>query len=352
MGCANRICVAAILIWTAATPFCAARAEGVAIQYSAEELIAKIIASERRIHDVELHFDNILVGRGNHIHRSYDWGYQGGKKYVAGKYFALAVPERNIPAWERETRRAFDGQRFYLFQERVNFRDGQAIKDGWGGNTGLDRGSLCLSPTSLLGYELSKDCRTFGELLRDTRQVSLAPRQSVIDGHRCSIVEAIGITYSKHRKFEYDVRAWIDTKRDFRPLKIEMYRSIGGKNRWKVVVARWNDIRLEKIDGIWLPVDGMVTGYFTKATAPPRRMTVAQFRRLSLKRQNEVAIFMQVPSESGSTRMKVSEGTVRINKGIDPNKFTIAILLCTLIRPAAPSCGDWPTSQFRLIRKR
>jgi len=313
-------------------------------KYTAQELIAKIIASEKKIHDVELHFDDILVGRGNHVYRSLDWGYQGGKKYSAGKVFNLGVPERNIPAWKNTERKAFDGEKFCSMSDKTNFRNGQVLKKGLVGAVGPDRDIFGnLYPTRLLGYELvkkrpvSRTTVTLGDLLSTARKVSVKPELENIDGHLCTVVEAIGVkdvaeissgSGVRYEDCTWEVRTWIDTGRDFRPLRIERYYgdkgplSVGGRNRWQVLSCRIEKIKLEKIDGVWFPVDGIATWFSTKTILPPDRMTEDEFRRLARKKQRSIGKFIQ-ESRTGPRRMRVYHDTVRINKGIDPGKFTI-----------------------------
>jgi hypothetical protein len=225
-------------------------------KYTAKELIAKIIASEKKMHDVELHFDDILVGRGNHIYRSFGWGYQDGKKYCAGKVFDLGLPERNIPPWENTERKTFDGEKFCSMSDKTNFPDGQVFKKGLCGRIGPDLDIFGnLYPNRLLGYELVKKHPvnrtnvTLGELLSTARRVSLRPKAEKVDGHSCLVVEAIGakhvtvvgtVSGTKYEDSTLDIRVWIDTQRDFRPLRIETYigdqdpiHAMGKVGRWQ-----------------------------------------------------------------------------------------------------------------------
>lgn len=345
MGCAKRVCVAAILIWAAATPFCAGRAEGVAKRYSAEELIAEIIASERRIHDVELHFDDILVGRGNHVYRSLDWGYEGGKMYLAGIVSTRSVPERNIPAHESKKISAWDGRKRHRLSEEFSFRDGRAFSAGWWGSIGpeIDDSFDHLFPTRLLGYDLVSKCSidsvTLGGLLSTARRVSLRPKVEKIDGHLCTVVEAIGARYinrmsgasgTKYYDATMDVRVRIDTQRDFRPLRIETYYGdkgplhvFGRIRRWQGPMQIIQDIKLEKINDVWFPVDGTLTFFKHEVVSSLDRMTAGQFRRLPLRKRRELSKYVFEPMPSKSRRVRVHRDTVRINSGIDPKKFTI-----------------------------
>ncbi len=195
--------------------------------------------------------------------------------------------------------------------------------------TKYDRGRICPfkwdhfivpRPTTILGHDISKGRRSFGEILRGAPIVSVREKLGVIDGPSCRVLEAIGVV---DRRRTFDVRVWIDTERDFRPLRIERYHSIRGKNRWRVTSKVIENIRLKKIDGVWFPVDGMITSFSTKKRQRPRGMTATEYRSLTRAKHAEVSIYTQAPGPTGPVRVKVYGDTVRINKGIDPGKFTI-----------------------------
>jgi len=325
---------------------CSARtARRTAKRYSAKQLIAKIIASEKKIHDVELHYDDIIM-KDSFILSSFDWGCEGDKEYLEGKIFSRANPEQNRPAYEKKRRCAFDGEKCYLLNERVSWRNGQIRKQGLGGridSSKMDYITIWPKPTRFLGYGIVKSrpthrsTMTLGELLRTARKVSVKPELENIDGHLCTVVEAIGVkdvakissgAGVRYEDCTWEVRAWIDTGRDFRPLRIEKYYgdkgplSVGGRNRWQVLSCRIEKIKLEKIDGVWFPVDGIATWFSTKTILPPDRMTEDEFRRLARKKQRSIGKFIQ-ESRTGPKRMRVYHDTVRINKGIDPKKFTV-----------------------------
>jgi len=314
---AKRTILIAMLILAGLVPVCSARtARRTAKRYSAKELIAKIIASERKIRDVELHYDYIILNQNNRVYTTFDWGYEQGKEYYAGKVFEHPPLEMNIPPFVDNVKVAFDGDRIRRFQEKGALAD-------------YDRGRICPfkwdhfvypRPTALLGDDTSRGRRTFGEILRDAPKVLVREKPEVIDGRPCRVLEAFGIV---DRRSPYDVRVWIDTARDYRPLRIEKYRSIAGKNRWQVPTRVIEKIKLEKINGVWFPVEGETCGFFTKKVLPPVGMTEADIRRLPPGKWREVSTFVMKPGDTGTVRVKVNKDTVRINKGIDPGKFTI-----------------------------
>jgi hypothetical protein len=314
-------------------------------KYTTNDLVAEIIASEKRIRSVELHFDDIVV-KDNRVYSSLDWGYEGGKQYYAGKLFPPAVPERNIPAWQKEKKGVFDGEKFYSLGEKTNFWNGQVIKKGWAGSIGPDRDIFgFFKPTRLLGYEIVKKrpvnrtTVTLGELLRSAQQVSLRVDLEEIDGHLCIVAEAIGAKHVtwvgnasgvRYEDCTKDVRVWIDTQRDFRPLRIETYtgdqdplQAMGRIDQWQVLNGVIENTKLEKIDGIWFPTDGITTGFSPEMVLPRDKITEVELKRLSPDQRRELVRFTYKPSSPGPRRMRVYKDTVQINKGIDPKKFRI-----------------------------
>jgi hypothetical protein len=306
-------------------------------KYTAKELIAKIIESEKKIHDVELHFERINA-KDKRVLSSLDWGYERGKEYCAGILFASPEPARNIPAWDKKIRYVFDGERLYSLQEKVSFRNGQVLKEGWLGGIRPFSWSYFkrLQPTYWLGYMLFPGRCTLGEILRDAPSVTVRENPQVIEGHSCSVIEAVGIIYGH---LTADLRVWVDMKRDFRPLKFEKYKSLGGGNRWKVLIHSMDKIKLEKIDGIWFPIDGRAFWFYTKKIMPPKGMTVTEFRRIPIEKGEQLARYIQVPSKNSNSKARINKETIRINKGIDPKKFTIEF---------PPGCEMW--DDFRKVK--
>ncbi len=281
----------------------------------ADELIQKIMESERRIHDVELHYDYLIMKDGR-VRSSFDWGYEGGKEYYAGEVFQRALPNMDVLAHTVKTKVAFDGEKIRRFEhsELGDYSKGRICPYKPG------HFSPFLRPNDFLGHRIVLGLRTFGEILRDAPRVSVRPELEVIDGHPCQVLEVIGLV---DRVLNFDVRVWIDTERDFRPLRIEKYHGIGGQNRWQILACKMEKIKLEKIDGVWFPVDGTALWFYTKKILPPEGMTEADLRRLPEGKWKEVSKYIQVPNRVGPVRLRAYTDTVRINKGIDPGKFTI-----------------------------
>lgn len=316
------------------------------VKNTAKELIQKIIESEKKIHDFELHCESIMV-KSNHVDIILDFGLNGDKLYIAGKRFAIGEPERNFPAYETEFKSSFDGKKFFSMDERISFSNGQVIRKGLAGGISTDLYFVYLNPRHLLGWEIVKKHHnyltvTLGELLDTSEKVSLRPKLEDVDGHLCAVLEAVGAKTTEkvgnvsgdwHENATYDVRVWIDTERDFRPLRIETYygyqgpmsiqQAISRQKRWMIFRNIIDKIKLEKIDGLWFPVDGTFIYFQPAVILPPAGMTTDLFQNLPLERQVMTGKFEQKEAPSAQERLLIDLNTVRINRGIDPKKFAI-----------------------------
>lgn len=288
-----------------------------AVQVSAQELVAKIIESERRIEDIQLHMTCTIPAR-NLVFYEYDWGYDSGKEFYAG-FQNSTKPGRNEISRTTQITRAFDGQNEWSL--RVSSEDKQP-------RGAIFKPSFSLRSTmtfnTLLGFDAKERSRlSFGEAIAQAESISVRDKVEFIDGHPCYVIEAVNLVTDTSVNWAYDVRAWIDYQRDYRLLKFEKYRSISGKNRFKVVSRRVDNIKLIQVDGIWLPIEGSRTTFSTNDYGPPKGMTLAQFAALPMEEQKQVGVFKLTPM-APPRRLEVDVKSIRLNKGIPPERFTVA----------------------------
>jgi len=146
-----------------------------------------------------------------------------------------------------------------------------------------------MTPTSLLGFGVTCGVRqTFGEALQKAQKVVVLKEPQELDGHQCLVLEATGIEDIERT---LDARAWLDPSRDFRPLKVEIFYGASTNRkyeRFKKIFRKIYEIKLTQISGIWFPIEG--------------------------KRQTH---------DDAPRRIKVDLESVRINRGIPPEKFVI-----------------------------
>ena len=287
-------------------------------QLTAQDLIEKIAASEKKIKTMEVHLDDPLTDGSMY---SADWGYQDGKEYQWTVYEGYGV---NITTGKRVTtkstdrrKQAFDGEQLYILSHsspQPDQYDGSIRKANSGGGV--------ISPDVFLGYRVIMGVPTLSEALRSAEKITVREKPETIDGHRCVVIEAIGARGAEPHTTR-NLRVWIDPQRDFRPLRIERYRSVGGNNTWKIIETVIDGIDLKEFEGIWFPVGGRDNLYHELPPRPPGGMSEAVFRRLPYEKQLEIGIIETAPYENGARKPKFYEETLRINKGIDPTKFKL-----------------------------
>jgi beta-lactamase regulating signal transducer with metallopeptidase domain len=261
--------------------------------WTARELIEKIIESEKKIRSWEVRAEYTAY-TGFRVVR--DMGYEGrtGRKYDEGTEFSPArrekapPPYRNNPeygpdglaesvAYTSEYRSVFDGTRYYRLADDIcfPFREGKWLVEYTGkegsvrcGSRSVTGGSLC--PHDLLGNWVNglfrgREDDTLGEvLLRHIRHVRVREVPENINGHLCTVMEVLGIRDYVPEGISAvdDLHIWIDTERDFRPLRIETHRfreQYEGRvltGMRKELQSTLETTKLTKIDGIWFPTLG------------------------------------------------------------------------------------------------
>ncbi len=286
-----------------------------------ELLIDKIISSEKTIDNVQVNLKCFEPARDNKLFYHWDWGYNRGREFYSGTKFSLTDPDKlkalGLPDKTEDTN-AFDGEKQYHLRLQEGCFPSGSIR-------AFDPSSFrgIVTPTTLLGFDARELSRqTMGEALAGAGSVSIQKEREIIDGHPCHVIEAINIETDPVVKRSYDVRVWIDPERDYRPLRFEKYYGFGGNNRWKVLSRRVDNIKLEKIEDIWFPVEGTRTTYKKGTLTRPNQMAEDEWESLSDKQQYQVGIFSNEPM--GNTRLlKIDRDSIRINKGIPDQRFKI-----------------------------
>lgn len=299
------------LSWTAYNGMCRA-ADPSAMP--AEALLARIIAREEQLRDVQAHvkwyeFDD----DGEQLMYDYDWGYNQGREFTNGNWRAY---DRQPPIVV-EMIHAFDGEKLY------NFTHDESAPFATGGVYPLDPTifNATFSPKALLGYSAkSNGHETFGAILSQARTLRCLAGRESINGNDCVMLEAKQI---KDGEMTYDVRAWIDTDRGCLPLKIEKYRHAEGANEWKVIDQRFDNIELAQIDGTWFPVKGEANTFYIKDILPPEGMTKEQCAGFSDEEARDRLRFLTAPITK-KRRIVVAPDSVRLNQGIPIERFRVA----------------------------
>ena len=289
------------------------------VQVSAEELIAKIIESEKKIKDIRLQM-TCTIGALDRTFYEYDWGYEDTKEFLSG---TTNTKDSRTGAYRSvKVIRAFDGKREWLFRNdpKSSRPNGGITKP----NPNFSFSGGIMTFNTLLGFDAKELSRlSLGQAIAQAESVSVKEQVELIDGRPCYVIEAINLETDPSVHWAYDVRAWIDYQRDYRPLKFEKYRSIPGKNRFKVVSRRVDNIKLEQIDGVWLPIEGTRTTFSTNDIDPPEGMTAARFGTLPSEQRLQLGVFKLTPMVP-TRKLEIDVESIRLNKGISPEAFTIA----------------------------
>ena len=171
-----------------------ARAQG-ASSPSATDLIRAIRDSEGRIRDVQVHM-TCTVPAQCAVFYECDWGYDHGKEFIAGTFYARNGDDPNGEPRSTEVKIAFDGEAERVYRVQRVIRNGQ--------ETNAHSGRVCAlasddlkgheTPVTLLGHDVRYDGRqTLGEALAQTSAVSVRAALDPIDGHACYVLEALEV---------------------------------------------------------------------------------------------------------------------------------------------------------------
>jgi len=258
-------------------------AQSFASGYTAQELTQKIIESEEQIHDMQMDVvwhepetNNKLV--------TFKWGFENGKEFIEGNKWSGGDKDKPTTT----IKYAFDGDK------QRNFRHNTSETRTTGGVYGLTPTTFSVygTPKTLLGYSVKQNAQeTFGGILSGAEELNIKGSDE-IEGASCIVVEATGVEDGSNI---FDIRAWIDTERSFRPLKIEKYKRSEKDGRWKLLSQRIDNIKLKKIEGVWFPVSGERQFFRTNGTPRhPKR------------------------------KIDIDATTIKINQGISPDAFKIS----------------------------
>jgi beta-lactamase regulating signal transducer with metallopeptidase domain len=245
---------------------------------SAQDLLDKIIASEEKIDNIQLHITCTLPMKTTTITHESEWGYDQGKEFFQTRWNKTRNGS-NAVLEEKQSQNTFDGNALWSLQ----------ITPGWS----FSKGSISATDSSVFSGKMSFNtllgCDSlrplcFGESLAQAESAVLRDQVERVDGHPCYVVEAMASDHS------HKTLAWVDFERDYRILKLERYTD-QGDSLFAHLQMRLDRIKLKQIEGIWLPVQG-------ERSYPWNAQLKAQ-------------------------RLEVDIDSIKLNQGIPPEMFSI-----------------------------
>ena len=283
---------------------------------SPEVLISKIAENEQNIQNIALHL-NCTIGNDDWLFYEYDWGYDSGKEFYSGTSYSKDRLGQTSSTSETNT---YDGNLYYSYDERPDGKD--IYLSGSIQTYNFSFGVYYLFNT-LLGYN-STERMTLSDIMTAANQVTVKDKPEYIDAHPCHVVDLVKTYTSEPGNKIYNLRIWIDPERDYRPLKLEKYNDDNDPDHYiKQLRLRLDNIKLDMIDGIWVPVYGQ-RKLFRTELVPPADMTFTKFHLLSAKQQRDAAVYKTTfDAELKIRKLTIDPASIQLNKGIPAEYFSI-----------------------------
>ena len=296
-------------------------------QETRESLVLdRLLEAEARIESLQAHLSIELPERGFH-ESEMDWGYSLGREYLQGRrnYTKATTMEDNKIHLRVDKRTTFDGEKMYVFRRDVeateiaNVAPRGSIKALAGSNF-----YHLLSPNILMGFGAHEKGRlTLGQTIKQADSYSVNREMEEVQGHMCYVVRALGVERDPVvPEISYDVKVWLDAKRDMRPLRFDKCYSVEGKNRWKVINNRVDQIKLTKVNGIWLPIEGVRT-YYKRTLQAPEGMAREEFKKLSLSERRIKGTWIVQRNPATTRKVTIDPNTIKVNQEIPDSSFVI-----------------------------
>jgi hypothetical protein len=286
---------------------------GGSAMHSATELIAAVADFDKQIEDFEVH---LRIFMNEELGWDVDWGYDRGKEYWSGDFFGRLTGEAKLHL--QQTKWAFDGKKL---RSQVNYVEEKPLTVGRIQRLDIESFRSVANVKTLLGTDFRYEGRArLGQALLDCKNIRLREQGEMIDGHLCQVLEAVGGDHMTDGR-AFDIVVWIDPARQYRVLKYDKYVSYTGKMQWKELHQRVHDIKLELIDGIWFPIHGQ-SEFYSRDLKPVAPFKEADYEGLSWDQAVEKGLEVVYGKVHRHT-VEVDPATVRINRGVPPERFTI-----------------------------
>ena len=281
-----------------------------------DEIIENISKYEYGIQNISAKI-NVTIPETNDKFVEGEWGYSQGREYIKGTInLYLDYVDKKV---EHPFQDTFDGEIMSIY------RHDPLINNSTGRITTFESASFVGFPTlnTLLGHDVHSSGRlSMAEALKQAESVNINPKMSDINGHKCYVVEAIRIQKPVYSgDIPIDVRLWIDPERDYRILRLERYNSLEEPLRWKELTRRIDNIKLQKINDTWIPIEGEYYNY------KPQEVPISGYTEEDIK------------------KMKPEEAVYKIDYTLEP----LVPMRLIKIEPESVSFGkELPEDKFRI----
>ena len=194
-------------------------------------------------------FSGKMYGWGQHradCQRIYSQDYLWGDINTALMNLSKDTPQYNI--------RVNDGKKTYWHARRVG---DPSVKGRVGYNDARPRKAVFYlsADAPILGFFRIEE--RLDSVLRQANQIAVRPKTETIGGSECYVIDA----RTKYGKYSI----WLDPEHGYHPAKVETKATEGDEHAHERIVPKGlvklgylKNVRFEKIDGIWVPMEADV----------------------------------------------------------------------------------------------
>lgn len=294
----------------------------VAAPMTLEQVLEGIRANDAKIQSIEATYTVTLPDDGDReLMPNTLWGRQGNKEYIAS-HMIFHEPDSPIADEKGYTHRIeefrFDGCRMTTMG--TDYKTGK--------QSGLIRKpvghefDIRVNPWHFLGGCLTSRRSLLSEILGNN-----AWDTSVLEQNGAVVVLGGKLNLEPDNpadKMELSFKFWIDTAKGFRAIRLETYRELYGQ---KVLFMALTDIRVSRINDVWVPLEGTDAVYGFRKDVPSKARE--DLKGMTSSEAQKALNAMLRPNGVGLERMVVS--TMKVNEPIPEEKFHIAFKPGTMI---------------------
>lgn len=282
-------------------------------------ILISIDNSEKKMLDMQATVRWFYDSKGSFV--DYEWAYKNGMEYRETRDgYPINKDEGKEVTSTPINILSYNGEKQFSYSSTMD----RSIQRGGIYGLNLIPFEASLMPRVLLGYSLLD---TLADRLKKAETCSHLDQPEIIEGHTCVVLEAKKIDIGESCFQNYKV--WIDSERDFRPLKIEIYRDTNPLNPYESLSRRIDNIKLQEINGIWYPVSGDIQYYrdgdiLISDGRDVRSLSMQeQEKKFGGLTEEQAMKLVRKQSISRGEVQHLEISNIRLNQGIEDQKFAI-----------------------------